>query len=145
MIMINKCDRCIYWFGLSVIIASMMLIMYVTWLLVYPVPTIDIVEPMLVKNSVVKRGSAQEVFFDYCRYTDANSTVYFQIYSAEKVISTPVYKSRLNIECDKIWQIIKVPELAPIGEVYMKAHVTYHVNRLHDINRTFVTETFIIE
>lgn len=126
--------------SMSIIVAIFLIFMF-WWL--FPYKTTDNEQPykILNENKTVKQGDMLLYKMKYCKYTDLVPIVERQFIDGI-IYSTPTASAQLQRGCGEITNSVKVPSTLPAGEYYIRAVVTFKVNPIREISKTFLTEKF---
>jgi hypothetical protein len=126
------------------ILASMSLILYCGFNILYPYPTICVKSPAPVLNSTVHPGETLQVVVDYAKYTDKPCTVSRQFID-DIVYTLPDYVSNYETGSHKkISYSTKVPESLPPGIYYVKVTLVYEFPPFRTITYTYNTGKFTV-
>jgi len=110
---------------------------------VYPYKTTVNEQPYKLADTTIKRGELLQYEIDYCKYTDVTPTVHRQFIDGI-IYSMPETTAQLKKGCGKFLNSVAVPENLPPGEYYLKVVVSFKMNPIRIITKTFVTEKFNI-
>ena len=110
----------------------------------FPVRTVKVNEPMRVITENVKAGDFALYEVDYCRYTDAASSVVTQL-NGVTISRISEDAPILSKGCGKAIRQVKIPLETKPGEYVIEEHVRFFVNPFRVIDKVFRTEKFIVE
>lgn len=113
-------------------------------MMVYPFKTAEVKEPMRILTPEVQVGDIIRYEVDYCRYTDAESSLTWILVPSDSSYDGDFLGSResggLPTGCGLVnSQTPPVPEQVRPGEYYVKVVARYRVNPLRTITKQFVT------
>lgn len=120
---------------------------YNTYLQLYPFKTVDIKSVELLTPTIPIGGSIK-YRLSYCRYTDAETTVYRTVVEADNVAGRypmPATAGTSVIGCHVIERSISIDPSIPPGEYYIDVAAFYKVNSQQSRKVDFKIGNFIIK
>ncbi len=134
--MIERLHRFIYPIIMGILSLSALVILYISYLLLWPVRVLEVkTQPLPLSASRVRPGDVATLTFDYCKYRHIQSRI-----TVELVGETipPGLSSIRNFEagCHSANLGVTVPESTRPGNYYMAVEFRYEVNQLRtDVQR----------
>lgn len=136
-------SRILYCFSIITLITTFGFLIYISYLLLWPIKIIDFdPSPLTVVDKSLRNGDQLEYIVKYCRYVDHPMEI------SRSLVDTIVYSLIPYITQDPPGCYTKhilttmIPEKLPSGKYHL--HLNYHikVNPLRDINIIRETEQF---
>lgn len=137
--------------------ASVSLIFWVMWSLLYPFHVLDVQEgswTIANPDKRIRRGEPIQVNIDYCLRTDKAPRMDMLIEQDNRVIFLETRYPPVDPGCHKVTvPLVNIPTVLPIestteggtGAARLRVMVTYPINALRDVQYTFQTDSFVID
>lgn len=141
--MIQIKDRFLYRSALGVIFGTMALILYVTFLMLYPYKTIEFKE-FAITTPVVRAGENFTNRGHHIKYTDKPCLITWQLLSKDFSYYYPTFYS--NVPPGEMKMTVKkeVPLFTPPGEYIIRNIPVYRMNPLREVTVTKDSNSFKI-
>lgn len=110
------------------------LIIYVSYLLLYPFMPLTLNGPVTIETPVVKAGSALVYQISACKHTPDTPTIYKKIVSAQYSEPYPAVQGVVVPGCTTTKVPLAIQTGTPPGKYMLYTEVVYHVNALRDIH-----------
>lgn len=124
--------------ALGVVASSMIMVGFWLW---YPYKTIEVSQPYIVKDKVVKKDTFTSYSFHYCKYTNIQPIV--QKAFVDGIVFDAEYASAVTRDgCRDTTVPLHIPETLPTGQYRLRIITQYKMNPLRTITYTRFTDTF---
>ena len=138
----------LYKFGITLIISTQLLMLYLGYLLFFPFTPLVVKNPnnLTVTPTVVKAGDPMMVEFNYCKDKYYRVKVDKQVVGKTQAYNLPTSNDTvLPVGCHIYTVSHLVPEDIVSGTYYIAIDVDYEVNPLRVIHYSLQTEPFVVE
>lgn len=126
---------------IALFFSSIIFLIFMFWW-VAPYKTLEVTQPYkIVNGKELKRGDILIYEIEYCKYTNAQSTVRRQFVDGI-IYATPEITANLKKGCGITANSITIPSNLPPGVYYLTIEVYYKVNPIRIITHELKTETF---
>lgn len=125
--------------GTIIISVTIILLLYVVYLLLFPVKTIELNRPLTVITPEVKRGGTVTFLLDYCKYVDSESEVNVSFLNSTLIPSVTSVQ-HFPTGCHKKYIDAIVPLSAPPHEYQVIMRKTLRVNHIRWDPKVFESE-----
>lgn len=129
-----------------VLLASMFIIILVTFWSIYPYKTVEFFNkpfPIENENSTVVSGGRLRYIVNYCKYSKENPLV-TRYFVDGVILETPKMAGGLELGCKTVISDIYVPKAVPAGTYKLKIAIQYRPNPIRRIDVINYTEPFTI-
>lgn len=137
------------WFLLILLALTTCSLVYVMYLLLWPVKTIVIknfsyTQPIHIETPVVHPGDIVKYDFDYCKFINVIPRSKSQLIDGQIIPLTPVManSSGLPMGCHDTFGSVVIPSTINPGRYYLNKELDYQVNSLRTITVNYYTEYF---
>lgn len=129
-------------FSMTTLAITISLLCYLIFYLVYPFKTIEYQQnPAKVLTPVVVAGDNVKYEVNYCRYIKTHAKVSRQFIDGV-IYTTPSFEQTLPTGCHKVVMAVKVPTTLNPDKYHLKILVSFEINKLRTIEKSFETESF---
>lgn len=140
-------DKIMYKLMFGIVIFMGCVMAYNTYLRFYPFRTV-VINKVELLTPEIKQGGTIKYRIDYCRYTDAETTVYRTIQSTsipENRYPLPATSGTSIKGCHVIERTLVIDSDIPLGEYFLRVSSFYQVNELQKSKVDFIIGNFIIK
>jgi hypothetical protein len=132
------------WFAYFVLGSAMLLILYITFNLLYPYQAMVVENPAPVLNKIVRQGETLQVQINCEKFTDKPGVVTRQFIN-DIVYVLPSYVSNYPAgKHNRVSLTTRVPNELPPGEYYVRTTIEYSFPPFRVITYAFDTESFTV-
>ncbi len=133
-------------FALGVIVLGAVMVLYISYLLLYPFQPLNIVQPYKVINPQINQGAKLSYEVEYCVKKDIVFQVERSLVNIEtlELWDVPDRINSLKAGCSKEVNSFVTPMRIDKGIYKMIATVNIQVNPIRTIDYSFSTEDFIV-
>lgn len=141
-----------YTLASGAIIASLVLIAYMTWKVSFPPEAIVMRSPMVVRpgagRTSIWAGGVISVNFDYCKYSRQHATVGMFLRSVSEdpttIIHIGVMVTSLPLGCHESQMIVRLPDFVPPGNYVLATTREYRPSAFEHKAYLFLSEPFYV-
>lgn len=126
--------------GIAMIFSSLFFIIILFWWS-WPYKTVEYKSPVTVLNKTVKAGQVVQYRIDYCKYVDYSAYV-DRAFVDGIIYTVPTVRPNLPTGCHVKIQSVEVPANLPPSEYKLKVYVTFQVNPIRTITKSYETNIF---
>jgi len=136
--------RILYAFSWLTLSSSMVLMLLITFWLVYPYKIAEFETPFEIVNPVVKRGDRVRYVIKYCKWVDVSPMI-TKFFVDGVIFETPKSQSIIPVGCGEIISDAYVPKALPAGTYTIKTVAEYKVNPIRTIKIINHTKSFVVQ
>lgn len=138
----TKPVKVLYMISVLTLTLSAVLVLYVGYLLLWPVEVMWQQEPITVLNKQVKAGDFVTLEFNYCKYREAVGDV--SIYLIDNTIfSLRTVQSNNPVGCrSDLKYPVQIPVTTVPGVYHIREVLDFHINPFRQVHYTYDSENF---
>lgn len=133
----------IHTISLIIILLASTVVMYIGYLLFYPVHIIDLRQPLMTDKSEYAPGDTVKVTLDYCKYRRAEADVTVS-FLGEVVSPLYVSPNELRVGCFVDIFPVQIPVASSSGMRKIEVTFNYRVNKIRKETYKYTTKEFMV-
>lgn len=137
----NNKNKILYSLSIAAIIGGLGIIVYIFYLLLWPVKVLEIRGDVKILNPNVKVGEEVVYEVDFCKYKDIPGVLSRQLVDTA-VVSMPDMGITLRKGCGKIQASLPTPKFLTTGTYNINFVARYKINAIRTITVTYKSEDF---